>query len=374
VPDAVARLQRRTTSVTAAITAADATDTFGGRITDIGEAWTPQVLLVANPGPADSAALAELADTLRGTGRCAVVVATTAQTGREVSTRYIAAIAASGELQLDLPFLNTTAQAAGLPAAELQPLAEIMTLARARVDEPVPPAPEPESWADGTDAAGALLRLVDNGDAATAAPATTAPVTDEQWADSLSDLVTAAPEPSTPDGAAVDPILSTTLFDALPGNTVPNGLLDTLDLHILCAGSPIFVCSRNRTPVRSAPSPAAYAPCVRGDGCVCRHPTRGSGGTDRDDLGGRRAHRRRRRHRAGARRRQRRRTVAGAHGRDAARRGTRRRRHPGPPGRRPGPAGGERGRQAPFSDLLKCCCGDIGDDAGDVVRCPFGLG
>ena len=207
VRDAVARLQRRTGSVTAAITAADATDTFGGRITDIGEAWTPQVLVVANPAPADAAALAELARTLSGTGRCAVAVATTVSaTGQDNPSRYTAAVTANGELQLDLPFLHTTAQAAGLPAGELQPLAEIMTLARAQADEPVPPAPEPEPWADGTDAAGALLRLVDQGPALTSAE----PVTDEQWAESLT-AVAAVP----------DPILATPLITALPTSTPP---------------------------------------------------------------------------------------------------------------------------------------------------------
>ncbi|GGM23787.1 LysM peptidoglycan-binding domain-containing protein [Dactylosporangium sucinum] len=159
VSAAAARLRRRIGVVTRALQVSGAPNTFAGRLTDLGEAWAPQLLLVADPDRDDLAALADLREELQATSGCAVAVATragtTGQTGATGAT-----VSTDGTLQLGLPYLDVQLAAAGLPVAELEPLAEIMTQARNTVvTDPTPPAAEPEPWAADTDAAGAVLEL-----------------------------------------------------------------------------------------------------------------------------------------------------------------------------------------------------------------------
>ncbi|MFG1761063.1 LysM peptidoglycan-binding domain-containing protein [Micromonospora echinofusca] len=168
VGEAATRLRRRAAAVTAALNASGAADTFAGRITDLGEAWAPQVLLVADPNEDDLGVLAELGEELRDTGRCAVAVASTTR-ARATAGPNTAIIDEDGLLHLALPFLLVEGNAAGLPVRELEPLVEIMAHARAATDERTPPAVEPEAWADGTDAAGSVLDLFTAGEPATAA-------------------------------------------------------------------------------------------------------------------------------------------------------------------------------------------------------------
>ena len=159
VGEAAARLRRRAAAVTAALDAAGAADTFAGRITDVGEAWAPQVLLVAEPDEDDLGVLDELGKELRDAGRCAVAVVSTTRAHATASPNT-AIVDEDGQLHLALPFLIVEGAAAGLPVRELEPLVEIMAQARAATDERTPPAPEPEAWADGTDAAGSVLDLL----------------------------------------------------------------------------------------------------------------------------------------------------------------------------------------------------------------------
>jgi len=161
VPEAVARLRRRVVTATGTLRHVGARDALAGRIGDLaGDAWMPQVLLVADPDERDLAALGPLADDLAAAGRCAVAVAATGTmlgTPRPEAVRLT--VAADGVLRVTLGPLDTSASAAGLPADELEPLAEIMRQARTAADEPVPPAAETEPWAADTDAAGGLLGL-----------------------------------------------------------------------------------------------------------------------------------------------------------------------------------------------------------------------
>ncbi|MEU4472438.1 LysM peptidoglycan-binding domain-containing protein [Micromonospora sp. NPDC023888] len=171
VGEAATRLRRRAAAVTAALSASGAADTFAGRIFDVGEAWAPQVLLVADPDADDLGALDELGKELRVAGRCAVAVASTTKAPAATGPNT-AVIDEDGLLHLALPFLVVEGAAAGLPVRELEPLVEIMTEARAATDEPTPPAAELERWAEDTDAAGSVLDLLStSGPAAPTAPA-----------------------------------------------------------------------------------------------------------------------------------------------------------------------------------------------------------
>ena len=171
IPAAIERIRRRASQVVQSLDHLDAGDPFTGRIKDIAaDAWMPHVLLINEPGPQDIAALEALDSDLADTGRCAVAVAviTTTPIGR-----WPVAIDAEGTLSIG--FLGMAGQeaipAARLPRTELTNLADLLNTARRRTPAaqhtgqpdsdidwpPVPPAPEPELWAQGADAAGALL-------------------------------------------------------------------------------------------------------------------------------------------------------------------------------------------------------------------------
>ncbi|MFF0097715.1 LysM peptidoglycan-binding domain-containing protein [Micromonospora sp. NPDC005257] len=162
VHEAVARLRRRAAAVTAGLHASGAPDTLAGRLTDVGEAWAPQVLLVAEPDEDDLDVLHDFAKELRDAGRCAVAVVSTGARGAAGSSTIV--LDEDGRLHLALPYLQVEGAAAGLPVRELEPLVEIMAQARAATDEPTPPATEPEDWAEGTDAAGSVLDLLTGGE------------------------------------------------------------------------------------------------------------------------------------------------------------------------------------------------------------------
>jgi hypothetical protein len=173
IPAAIERIRRRAGQVVQSLDHLDAADPFTGRVKDIAaDAWMPHVLLINNPSPQDIAALEALDSDLADTGRCAVAIAVTTSTpiGRWPVT-------VDSEGNMSIGFLGMSDQeaipAARLPRAELTNLADLLNTARRgtaaaeRTGQPdrgpevewppVPPAPEPESWARGTDAAGGLL-------------------------------------------------------------------------------------------------------------------------------------------------------------------------------------------------------------------------
>jgi hypothetical protein len=202
VPEATERLRRRATSVAAALASAGAADTLAGRVTDLGEAWAPQVLLVAGPGPDDVTALERLGGELADAGRCAVAFAATSAPAGDP---HLLTVDAEGALRVRLstpdrePFLDVEGSAAGLPVAELEPLAEIMAQTRSATDEPAPPAAEPEPWAQDTDAAGAVLRLFHSEPRAEAPPATDASIV------AMPNLITLSPVPELSPASALPP-------------------------------------------------------------------------------------------------------------------------------------------------------------------------
>jgi hypothetical protein len=181
---AIERIRRRASQVVQSLDHLGASDPLTGRIADIAaDAWMPQVLLAKDPNAEEIAALEALDNDLAATGRCAVAVAVTTS---QNTGRWPVSIDETG--RLTIAFLGMTGEdadltAAGLPRTELGNLSELLTSARQgtpaagrdgepALDQPedwpaVPPAPEPEAWARGTDASGGLLTdLLD-------APATT---------------------------------------------------------------------------------------------------------------------------------------------------------------------------------------------------------
>ena len=163
VPDAVARLRHRIASARATLERTGAADPVAGRVRGLaGDAWMPQILLVASASPTDLAALATLERELADGTRCAVAVATTDATPPPPD-QWRVTVTPDGVMHVRLPFLRASLAAASLSVEELAPLAATVQAARNAPQVPVPPAPEPDPWAAGTDAAGGVR---------TAAPAT----------------------------------------------------------------------------------------------------------------------------------------------------------------------------------------------------------
>jgi hypothetical protein len=159
IPDAVALLRHRIASARATLSHTGAEDALAGRVRGVaGDAWMPQILLAAASSPADLAALADLERELDGAARCAVAVATM-DSMPPPPDQWRVTVTPDGVVHVRLPFLRASLAAAALSVEELAPLAEMMQAARTAAQVPVPPAPEPESWATGTDAAGSLQAL-----------------------------------------------------------------------------------------------------------------------------------------------------------------------------------------------------------------------
>ena len=180
---ATERIRRRASQVVRSLDHLGAGDPLTGRIADIAaDAWMLHVVLAHNPNPDELAALQSLDRDLAAAGRAAVAVAVT--TPQEAG-RWPLSIDPAG--RLTITFLGMTGDdasltSAGLPRTELTNLAGLLNTARRSSEEgrraaqpelerpedwpPVPPAPEPEPWAQGTDAAGSLINeLLDPADA-----------------------------------------------------------------------------------------------------------------------------------------------------------------------------------------------------------------
>jgi hypothetical protein len=159
----VSQLRQRVQIAADTLENAGAADALAGRVHDLaGDSWMPTVALVCDPQPGDLDAIADLADELRQVGRCAVAVVTTGTIPtRDDQFDAVHTITVTANRAVHIPFLGTTLAAAGLPISELEQLSRVINAARDGAEEPVPPAPEPEPWAVGTDAAGALLPPLD---------------------------------------------------------------------------------------------------------------------------------------------------------------------------------------------------------------------
>ncbi|WP_328384190.1 LysM peptidoglycan-binding domain-containing protein (plasmid) [Micromonospora zamorensis] len=209
VTETASRLRRRVGTVRAALSAAGVSNTFTGRSVDVGESWAPQVLLVVDPGEEDLAALVELQRDIGDTGRCAIAVASASPAARQDCHTLV--IGADGILDLRLPWLTVTTQAAGLPVRELQPLAEIMQQARATADVPTPAAPEPEAWAADADANGALMQLFESTEAAAG----------DAWDEHSAAAAPTRQEPTAGHGAQPESLTEQQPILALPPITLP---------------------------------------------------------------------------------------------------------------------------------------------------------
>ena len=161
VTEAIRLTRRRVASARATLRHTGAGDALTGRVRGLaGDAWMPQVLLVADPTAAELAELAELSRELSEVGRCAVAVATTGVL-RGVPGARLVTVTPDGAIHLRLPWVRAVLCAAALSTSELSDLAATMREARTAPPRPVPPAAETEPWATGTDAAGALIRPAD---------------------------------------------------------------------------------------------------------------------------------------------------------------------------------------------------------------------
>jgi len=158
IGEAIRLVRRRVASARTTLRHTGAGDALTGRVRGLaGDAWMPQVLLVADPTAADLTELAELSRELSETGRCAVAVVTTGVLRGVPGTRRVT-VTPDGAVHLRLPWIRAVVSAAGLSMGELADLATTMREARTAPPRPVPPAAETEPWAAGTDAAGALIQ------------------------------------------------------------------------------------------------------------------------------------------------------------------------------------------------------------------------
>ncbi|MDT5024859.1 MAG: hypothetical protein QOE61_1285 [Micromonosporaceae bacterium] len=130
VPDAVAQLRRRIVATRQALEALGLDDTVAGRIRAVAtDAWTPHILLVAQPDPDTRDALATLQHELAAAGRCAVAAVVATADTPPIGPAVVTATD-DGLLTVAAPPLRMTTGAARLPTSELDKLAEILRLAR----------------------------------------------------------------------------------------------------------------------------------------------------------------------------------------------------------------------------------------------------
>jgi hypothetical protein len=163
VAEAIARTTRRVRSASATLQHAGITDALAGRIGDVAaDTWMPQVLVVSEPDEAAQAALQELIEAISGVSRCGVAVVVAQAPEAPRFGRWTVTVAPDKTLRLPFPLPYPALSAAGLPRPELVRLAEIMSSARNQTESLIPPAPEPEPWAEGTNAAGSLLEAPDD--------------------------------------------------------------------------------------------------------------------------------------------------------------------------------------------------------------------
>lgn len=163
VAEAVARTTRRVTTARRTLQHAAITDALAGRIGDVAaDAWMPHVLVVSEPDAQGLEALRELVDAMDGATRCGVAVVIAMPPDAPRFGRWTVTVGPDKTLRLPFPLPYPALTAAGLPRPELVRLAEIMSAARSQSESLIPPAPEPEPWAEGTNAAGSLLDTPDD--------------------------------------------------------------------------------------------------------------------------------------------------------------------------------------------------------------------
>ncbi len=160
ITEAATRLSRRVTAATATLDNAGVRDALAGRVLDVAaDAWMPQILLAAQPDGHDLDLLHDLVVEIQNGGRCAVGVVVSANPDAAQLGPWTISVDTDGMLRLPFPLPYSPLNAASLPMEDLERLAQIMRAARDHIETVVPPAPEPDEWARGTDAAGGILSL-----------------------------------------------------------------------------------------------------------------------------------------------------------------------------------------------------------------------
>ncbi|HLT11164.1 MAG TPA: peptidoglycan-binding protein, partial [Micromonosporaceae bacterium] len=158
ITEAATRIAKRIETARATLAHTGVSDALAGRVSDTAaDAWMPQVLIVSDPDDAGMAALADLSTALDRAGRCGISVVVGAPSDAPTYDRWTLTVNADGSLGLPFPVPGPPVNTAGLPVSELERLAQLMQTARSSAEIAVPPAAEPERWADGTDAGGGLL-------------------------------------------------------------------------------------------------------------------------------------------------------------------------------------------------------------------------
>ena len=172
ISDAAVQLRRHVTATRRALDALGLPDTLHGRLRGVAvDAWAPHVLLVANPDPHEHGVLAALHRELAAVGRCGAAVVASTPAGPAIGDAAVT-VAADATLTIAVPHLRSSTAAAGLPAAELEKVAEILRLARVTdlptsPDDPdptpaaTPTGPNGGSDRDATDAADLIRNLYD---------------------------------------------------------------------------------------------------------------------------------------------------------------------------------------------------------------------
>jgi hypothetical protein len=130
---------------------------LAGRVEDIaGDAWMPEVLLLAGPlPPADTARLAGLLGQLAQAGRGAMAVVIASDPATAQLSQWTVTIDTDGTLTV--PALDLRMHAQGIPIDQARDLASLLATARRSDDEPLPRAADDAGWAIDIDAAGGLI-------------------------------------------------------------------------------------------------------------------------------------------------------------------------------------------------------------------------
>ena len=170
VTGAIAALNRHRQTVTAAMTDAGV-DVLTGRLRDVlGDSWAPNVLLIAPHLLADNAAdaaadsigldgLAELLSAMKAQpsrASIALVLAADPEAPQQAdATRWQLTVDSDGILRI--PALGLELIAQQIPASEAAGLAQMLALAAACDDQPVPAARGQQPWDEFADACGGLI-------------------------------------------------------------------------------------------------------------------------------------------------------------------------------------------------------------------------
>lgn len=161
--EALEGLQGRLDDVRAALETSDATSVLDGRVNDLtGDAWMPEVLLVACPTTGDTQEerptegdLNRVLGELATAGRSVVSVVATGMSGPTSANGAVLEVNVEGDLRIPEIF-DGQLRSEGIPEDLAPFVVELFTAAQAD-DQAIPHAGEDEPWAEDMDASGRLV-------------------------------------------------------------------------------------------------------------------------------------------------------------------------------------------------------------------------